>query len=142
MLWQREGLVLAACGVLVAVAGLQAEDKVEGDLKKMQGDWTWANPMGGDVAYTFKGKTLLIKGQTRSYEMTITIDEKVKPDKTIDMKIDKAPDDAKGKTSLGIYKFDGDDKLIICFRPEGTDRPKKYENVGFEQFVAELKRKK
>ena len=41
----------------------------------------------------------------------------------------------------GIYKFDGDDKFIFCFRPEG-DRPDKYEQIGFEQIVSELKRVK
>jgi len=141
MRWQRGWLVLVVVGLLATATGVQGEDKVEGDLKKMQGEWTWSIPMGGDVLYTFKGKMLTVKGQNRTYEMTLTLDEKAKPDKTMDMKIDKGPDDAKGKTSPAIYKFDGDDKLILCFRPEG-ERPKKYENVGFEQFVAELKRKK
>ena len=51
-------------------------------------------------------------------------------------------DDAKGKTSRGIYKFDGDDKLIWCFRPEGDDRPTEYEMVGFEQILGELVRER
>jgi uncharacterized protein (TIGR03067 family) len=134
------GVLFVALGVFVA-AGLRADDaKVEGDLKKMQGEWTWASE-GGSVVWTFKGEKLHVKGQNRNYEMTVKIDEKAKPDKTFDMMIDKGPDDAKGKKSLAIYKFDGDDKLTICFRPEDK-RPTKYENVGFEQFVAELKRKK
>ena len=70
--------------------------------------------------------------------MTLTIDPEAKPDKTIDFKIDEAPDDAKGKTSKGIYKFEGE-KLVWCFRPEG-DRPAKYEQIGYEQIVSTLTR--
>ena len=73
--------------------------------------------------------------------MTLTLDATAKPEKTIDFKIDEAPDDAKGKTSKGIYKWDGNDKFIFCFRPEG-DRPDKYEQVGYEQIVTELTRVK
>jgi uncharacterized protein (TIGR03067 family) len=56
------------------------------------------------------------------------------------MKIDEAPEDAKGQTSRGIYKFDGE-KLIICFRAMG-ERPEKYEMIGFEQIVLTLNKKK
>ena len=69
--------------------------------------------------------------------MTVKIDSAAKPDKTIDFEIDESPDDAKGKTSKGIYKFDGDSKLIFCFCPAG-DRPTKYEQNGYEQIVSEL----
>ena len=73
--------------------------------------------------------------------MTVTLDAKAKPEKSIDFKIDEGPDDAKGKTCKGIYKFGGDDKFTFCFRPEG-DRPDKYEQVGYEQILTELKRVK
>ena len=79
--------------------------------------------------------------QSRSYKMTIKLDPAAMPDKTIDFQIDEGPDDAKGKTSKGIYKFDGDDKFIFCMRPIG-ERPDKFEMVGFEQILSELKRKK
>jgi uncharacterized protein (TIGR03067 family) len=132
------GLVLGAG----AGARLRADDaKVEGDLKKLQGKWTAPAGDGGKVAYTFKGKTLKVEAPTRTYEMTVTLDEAVKPEKTIDFKIDEAPEDAKGKTCKGIYKLDGDDKMTFCFRPEG-DRPTKYEMVGFEQIIVELTRAK
>ena len=58
----------------------------------------------------------------------------------IDLHIDEAPDDAKGQTSKGIYKFDGDDKFVFCFTPQ-AERPAKFEQIGFEQFLMELKRK-
>ena len=128
--------LLANCAIVRAAA-----DATDGDLKKLEGKWTAPAGGGGKVTYTFKGKTLKIEAPSRTYDMTITLDATVKPEKTIDFKIDEAPDDAKGKTSKGIYKFDGDDKLIFCFRAEG-DRPTKYEQVGFEQILTELTRVK
>jgi uncharacterized protein (TIGR03067 family) len=142
--WMEAALAFTA---LVATGagtnpGLRADEpKVEGDLKKLQGKWTAPAGDGGKVTYTFKGKTLKVEAPSRSYEMTVTLDDAAKPDKTIDFKIDEAPDDAKGKTCKGIYKLDGDDKMTFCFKPEG-DRPTKYEMVGYEQIVIELTRAK
>ena len=138
---RMRGIGLVVIGLVAAVGGVRAEDTVEGDLARLKGSWTNTSPDGVVTTYTFNGKTLDLKGPTRTYKMTITLDTKAKPDKTVDYKIDEGPDDAKGKTSKGIYKFDGEDKFIYCFRPEG-DRPSKYEQVGFEQFLIELKRKK
>ena len=115
-------------------------EKLSGDLKRLQGEWTTPSQAGGDIVYTFKGDKLTIKVPTREYKMTVKLDETAKPDKTIDLHIDEGPDDAKGATSKGIYKFDGDDKFVFCFSPEG-ERPTKYEQVGVEQFLTELKRK-
>jgi uncharacterized protein (TIGR03067 family) len=126
-------LLLASVGVRVQ----GADDKVDPDLKKLEGKWTTPSGEGGKVTYTFKGKKLKIDAPSRTYEMTVAIDSTAKPDKTIDFKIDEAPDDAKGKTSKGIYKFDGADKLIFCFCPMG-DRPTKYEQNGYEQIVSTL----
>jgi uncharacterized protein (TIGR03067 family) len=118
-----------------------AEEKDGGDLKKLEGKWTASSGHGGEVTYSFKGNKLKIETPSRSYEMTVTLDATAKPEKTIDFKIDEGPDDAKGKTCKGIYKWDGNDKFTFCFRPEG-DRPDKYEQIGYEQIVTELKRAK
>ncbi len=134
------GMTLVA--MLTIGAGLRAaDDKGAGDLKKLEGTWTTPGD-GGKVTYAFKGDKLNVAGPSRIYAITVAIDAEAKPDKTIDFKIDLARDDAKGKTSKGIYKFDGEDKLIWCFRREGDDRPTKYEMVGFEQILVELKRDK
>jgi uncharacterized protein (TIGR03067 family) len=131
----------AAAVLLASVAGARGGDADEADLKKLEGTWTVAAGDGGEVVYTFKGKSLEIKAPSRSYKMTIKLDPAALPDKTIDFQIDEGPDDAKGRTSKGIYKFDGDDKFIFCMRPMG-ERPTKFEMVGFEQILSELKRKK
>ncbi len=134
------GLVLG----LTLTAGLAAwadEKAVDKELKKLEGEWTAESEAGGEARYTFKGDKLEIKAPTRSYKMTVKLDPEAKPDKTLDFQIDEAPEDAKGKTAKAIYKFEDDDTFVFCMRSEG-DRPTKYEQVGFEQILTKLKRKK
>jgi uncharacterized protein (TIGR03067 family) len=114
---------------------------IEGDLKNIQGEWTVPSGFGGEVSYTFKGKSLSIESPNRTYKMTVKLDPKAKPEKSIDFHIDEGPDDAKGKDSKGIYALEGDDTLTLCFSGEG-DRPTKFEQIGFEQILTKLKRKK
>ena len=132
--------LLAAC-ITAGSACLADDDAGQKDLKTLQGEWTVPSGFGGEVTYTFKDKSLAIESPNRSYKMTIKLDPAAKPEKSIDFQIDEGPDDAKGKTSLGIYKFEDDNTLVFCFRGEG-DRPAKYEQIGFEQIVTKLKRKK
>ena len=144
---QRVSQIAALALVTVALAAVSqaADDKkdndTDADRKKMQGEWTAPSAGSEKSVYTFKDDKLSVKAPSRSYEITVTLDAAAKPEKSIDLKIDKAPEDAKGKTSKGIYKFDGDDKLVICFRAEG-ERPTKFEQIGFEQIVVELTRTK
>jgi len=135
------GLVLA--GMLVSARALRADDAaIQKDLKALEGEWTVKSGSGEEVLYKFKGDKLEVKAPSRSYKMTVKIDPTAKPEKTIDFQIDDGPDDAKGKTSKGIYKLEDDNNtFVFCFRGEG-DRPDKYEQVGFEQILSKLKRKK
>lgn len=136
------GLVLA--GLLASATALRADDAaVEKDLKTLEGEWTVKSGGGdGEVSYKFKGDKLEVTAPSRSYKMTVKIDPAAKPEKTIDFHIDEGPDDAKGKTSKGIYKLEDDNNtFVFCFRGEG-DRPDKYEQIGFEQILSKLKRKK
>jgi uncharacterized protein (TIGR03067 family) len=129
-------------GFLSTVSVSRGDDvPIEGDLKTIQGEWTVPSGFGGNVSYTFKGKTLSIESPNRSYKMTIKLDPKAKPEKSIDFHIDEGPDDAKGKDSKGIYQLEGEDTLTLCFSGEG-DRPTKFEQIGFEQILTKLKRKK
>ena len=142
MLTKRAWIGFALLAALLApVAGLRAaEDKVEGDLKKIQGKWTAPSNNAGKATYTFDGKKLKLVAPTRTYEMIVTLKEDAKPDKTIDFKIVEGPEDAKGNTSLGIYKFDGE-KFVFCFAPQG-DRPVKFETQGYEKIVVTLTKDK
>jgi uncharacterized protein (TIGR03067 family) len=142
MMTRRAGIGMAVAAMMgVLFAARAADEKDGGDLKKLEGKWTTPSGGGGKVTYSFKGNKVKIETPSRNYEMTVTLDATAKPEKTIDFKIDEGPDDAKGKSCKGIYKFDGNDKFTFCFRPEG-DRPEKYEQVGYEQIVSELKREK
>jgi uncharacterized protein (TIGR03067 family) len=132
---------LALLSAGVALGDDAKDSKDSPDLKNMQGSWSAKLPSGDDAVFTFKDDKMTVKSTSRTYKITVTLDDKAKPDKTIDMHIDEAPEDARDKTSKGIYKFDGDDKLQICFRPEG-ERPTKYETIENDQYLVELTRKK
>jgi uncharacterized protein (TIGR03067 family) len=133
-------MALALVALIVPLSSLRAADdkeKIEGDLKKLQGKWSTKSADGeGKVTYTVDGKKLKVVAPSRTYEMTLTIDAEAKPEKTIDFKIVDGPEDAKGSTSKGIYKFDGD-KFVFCFSPTG-DRPTKFEMEGYEKILTTL----
>src|SRR4051794_36973423 len=143
MHFKLAGIGLTVAGMLLTATALRADDAaVEKDLKTLEGEWTVKSGSGEDVSYKFKGDKLEIKAPSRSYKMTVKIDPAAKPEKTIDFHIDEGPEDAKGKTSKGIYKLEDDNTtFFFCMRPEG-DRPDKYEQVGFEKILSKLKRKK
>lgn len=134
-------MILALGLMFMSGASVRSEEELVGDLKAVQGKWTTESGQGGKVTWTIKGNKLKVEAPSRTYEITLTLKADAKPEKTIDFKIDEAPEDSKGKTSLGIYKLDGNDKLIFCFAPEGG-RPKEYKQVGYEQILSELKRVK
>src|SRR5262249_54342556 len=106
------GLALAAAFVSVPILRGDEPKAFEGDLKKMQGEWV-NRVEDHDDQWVFKGHELRLTAPTRKYTMMLTLDPKAKPQSTIDFKIVEGPDEAKGQTTLGIYKFDGDDKLLI-----------------------------
>lgn len=131
------GLLGAGRTATVAVAD---EAAVEGDLKRMQGSWATDSFSGTPAIFRFEGTRLEVKTQEVEYTIAVILDETAKPEKTIDLKTEKSTiASAVGKTSPGIYRFEGDEKLIICFRGQG-DRPKTYETQGFEQWRVELRR--
>jgi uncharacterized protein (TIGR03067 family) len=136
------GILLVLGGLLTGATIVRADDAaIEKELKKLAGEWTIKSQSGSEISYTFKGDKLEVKAPTRSYKMTVKLDPAAKPEKTIDFQIDEGPDDAKGKTSKGIYRFEDDNTFTFCMRPEG-ERPDKYEQKGYEQILSKLNRKK
>jgi uncharacterized protein (TIGR03067 family) len=128
-------------GMVPCTALRAADDKVEGDLKKLQGKWSAPSANGdGKVIYTIEGKKLKLVAPSRTYEMELTLDPEAKPEKTLDLKIVEGPEDAKGNTSKAIYKFDGE-KFVFCFSPQG-DRPTKFEMEGYEKILTTLTKEK
>jgi uncharacterized protein (TIGR03067 family) len=138
MMTKRLWIAATLAALLVPFAALRAaDDKAEGDLKKLAGKWTAPSANGDDkISYTFDGKKLKVVAPSRTYEMVVTLDPEAKPEKSIDFKIVEGPDDAKGNTSKGIYKFDGE-KFVFCFAPMG-DRPTKFEMEGYEKILTTL----
>ena len=133
--------LIVTCLVLLCPLGLRADEpKIEGDLKMLQGDWTSKDDQG-ESTWTFKGDKLHLKTPDREYKITITIDEKAKPDKTMDFAVAADSPNAKDFKALGIYKLDGEKKASICFGAEGDNRPSAFETDFGKTFSFDLTRK-
>lgn len=125
---------------MVIAAGAQTDKKttVKKELKKLAGTWevvsVESNGRKGaegeltGLAYVFEadGKWKLQKDGENQAEGTYTIDPAKEPP-TIDYKIvSSISEESKGKSSLGIYKLDGD-KLTVCRTwPDNEQRPTEF----------------
>ncbi|MFM7317943.1 MAG: TIGR03067 domain-containing protein [bacterium] len=129
-------------GVFAFLPGLklQAAEEAE-ELKKFKGKWVAADPAAGESTWTFDGDKLEVKGAGREYKIVVKLDPAAKPEKTIEFKVVDDSPNAKNFEGPGIYKFDGDDKLTICF---GTSqRPTEFKSKeDFSAIAFELKRAK
>jgi uncharacterized protein (TIGR03067 family) len=138
------GLSLALGAARTARAGgdddKTKETKLEGDLKKIQGEWVSKDDMG-ESTWTFKGDRLSIKTTDRAYEITITLDAKAKPEKHMDFTVLEDSPNAKGTKAEGIYKLTDDGKLLICFAPAEGNRPTEFKTDFGTSFSFELKKK-
>lgn len=127
----------------VAGLGVRADDaKVAGDLKKMQGTWVNATDDGPELRWSLEGDVLKATINGQEFVGKITLDEKAMPYPTADVVLTEGPNDAAGKTSKSIYKFDGE-KLIFCASMPGADsRPAKFETVDGDAYVFDMKKEK
>lgn len=132
-------IILLFASMAIA-AGEQADKKtaVKKALKKLEGTWevvsVESNGMKGaeadvtGLAYVFEanGKWKLQKDGETQAEGAFTIDPAKEPP-TIDYKIvSSISEESKGKSSLGIYKLDGD-KLTVCRSwPDNDQRPTEF----------------
>jgi uncharacterized protein (TIGR03067 family) len=116
--------------------------KIEGDLKRMQGQWISKDGQGQESVWVFKGEHVSLKTPTRAYEMTIIVNSKGEPEKHIDFDVAEDSPNAKGYKAQGIYRFTGDDTLKICFGDGETGRPKEFKTDFGKSFFFELSRKK
>jgi uncharacterized protein (TIGR03067 family) len=122
-------------------ASARAADKSQAELiKPFLG--TWASSGDGiDATWTFESEKVKANVAGMEYTCKPKIDADAKPFATIDLVIDDGPEEAKGKTSKGIYKIDGE-KLTLCVSAPGKDRPKEFTQVDDEAYLFELKKEK
>jgi uncharacterized protein (TIGR03067 family) len=120
-------IVVAACFLTAAD---KAQDFINRDLVRMQGEWSMVS---GEIDGTALPEDS-VKGArrvTKDDETTVTIDGRVfmkakftldpeKKPRAIDYRMLEGA--TKGKTQLGIYEFDGD-TVKFCFAAPGKDRP-------------------
>jgi uncharacterized protein (TIGR03067 family) len=133
------GLTLVTYLVTPAVHADEAADSPA--LKALQGTWVTSENDNLDAKWIFKGSTMTTTVNGMEYVGKVKPDDKAKPYSTLDIDLTEGPEDAKGKSAKGIYKFDGE-KLIICVGSPGHDRPKDFEPVPDEVYLFELKKQK
>lgn len=127
--------IAAASASLPTAAG--ADDKATkpgGDLARFQGGWTAkAGPKKNvPVSITIKGNTVALKVSPpngQEYESTgeLQIDEKARPNKTIDWVKFTRPNGEPAPENLGIYEFVDRDTLRVCSGGPGNERPTEFQ---------------
>ena len=94
------------------------DEKSQSDLlKPFQGTWA-SSGEGIDATWTFDGEKVKATVAGMDYTCKVKLDASAKPHPTIDLLIDDGPEEAKGKTSKGLYKLDGE-KLTLCVSAPG-----------------------
>ncbi|HZW30777.1 MAG TPA: TIGR03067 domain-containing protein [Isosphaeraceae bacterium] len=110
-------------------------------LKALQGTWVPFDDQGIDSKWTFENQTLKASVNGADYTCKVKVDPAAKPNATIDLVIDEGPEGSQGKTSKGIYKFQGE-KLMLCVSMPGKDRPTAFETAEDEAYFFPLKKEK
>jgi uncharacterized protein (TIGR03067 family) len=133
--------IWAGLGLGEGTARALGDDKPQSELlKPFQGTWT-TDGDGIDAKWTFEGEIVKATVNGTDYKCKAKVDTEAKPHPTIDLQIDEGPEEAKGKTSKGIYKLDGE-KLTICVSVPGKDRPKEFAQAEDEAYLFALKKQK
>jgi uncharacterized protein (TIGR03067 family) len=124
-------------------AGLRGDDPKEiiGDLKLMQGTWSFKPADDVDVTWSLAGEILKATAQGQEYVCKVTLNPKVSP-RTIDFFITQGPNEVVGRTAFGIYKIENDTVTFCVARPADDHRPTEFREVEDEQYLFVMKRTK
>ena len=138
---------LLGCLVVALGSAAAAEDKkdVPKELAPFQGTWKVVSATAGGqpapkeavekLTLTFDGEKLTIKEGSKDETGSFAVDAKADPT-TIDLV------NPKGTKALGVYKFDKDGKLTICFnKGKDTLRPKGFDDKEAAVLVLEKVKK-
>ena len=148
-MWTRmstRGLVVAGALLLIAAlpGGLLRGDdtkEVAGDLKLMQGNWSFKPADDVDVIWSLEGDTLKASAQGQEYVCKVTLNPKVSP-RTIDFFVTQGPNEMVGKKALGIYKIENDGVTFCVGRPGDDRRPSEFKVTEGESYVFSISRPK
>ena len=137
---RRHFLKTVAWSLAIAPVAVRADDSAD-DLKKFDGTWISKDANTGDATWTFEKGKLKLEAPGRTYKITVKVDASAKPHKAMEMKVDEDSPNAKNFDGPAIYKFEGDDKVSICFGTQA--RPTEFTTKDdFSAFNFELNRKK
>lgn len=127
-----------AMGASFSLSSSRADEPSPTELLK----GTWASSGDGiDSTWTIDAEKIKATVAGMEYTCKWKINKDAKPFSTIDLMIEDGPEEAKGKTSKGIYKLDGE-KLTLCVSVPGKDRPKEFAQAEDEAYLFELKKEK
>ncbi len=123
-------------GLALSAPRLRADDdKVDGDLKKMQGTWIGAD--GSDAKWVITGDSLKANVNGVDYTCTLALDPKATPHASAEIAIKEGP--GAGKSSKAIYKFEPGHHLIFCVSQPGADtRPNEFKAIEDEAYLFDL----
>jgi uncharacterized protein (TIGR03067 family) len=145
--WRRRGWTLAMLLMAVASSGalerVRGEDAkvISGDLRAMQGTWTFKPVEDVEVTWLMEGDTVKTSINGTEVVSKVTLDPAASP-RTVDFLVSEGPEDVVGKTARGIYKIEGD-RVTFCVRRPGEDRrPAEFKDVDDECFLFEIKKAK
>ena len=127
--------------LLGATTLVQGDDKaLKGDLKTLQG--TWVSDIGPESQWIFEDDNLKATVNGMFYQCLVTLDEKGKPQREINIKVTGGAAEALGKQSKGIYKIEGETLKLCISVPGEESRPTEFETEDGKFYSFELTNKK